>query len=72
MDFAQAAFGFVFVVGLSILVLLVGRELVCWYWKINAALEQLVRLEELLRSINQNIVVAAKQAERTQPPAAAA
>lgn len=72
MDFAQGALGFVFVVGLSLLVLLIGREIVCWYWKVNAALDQASRLEALLRNIDQNILVIAQRAERSQPPAQAA
>lgn len=40
-------------VGLLVLVLVVwlGRELVCWYWKINAGLEILERIDRNLAAI---------------------
>ncbi len=38
------------------LVLLIGRELVCWYWKVNAVLDQGARLEAVLRNIDANLV----------------
>jgi hypothetical protein len=47
--------GLVFVVGVALLLLLLGREIVCWYWKVNATLDQLVRLEEVLREISHKV-----------------
>ncbi|MFZ5442491.1 MAG: hypothetical protein ACOZQL_20950 [Myxococcota bacterium] len=33
----------------------------CWYWKVNATLEQLGRLEALLRSIDNTLRASATQ-----------
>jgi hypothetical protein len=61
MDLLQGALGVFVVVGFAALVLLIGREVVCWYWKVNATLEQLARLESVLRNIDKNLLVLAEQ-----------
>lgn len=50
---AVLAVGGVLVV--AFLVLLLGRELVAWYLKVNESLERLERLEAVLRNIDKNI-----------------
>lgn len=72
MDLIQGGLGLFFVVGVSILLMLLGREIVCWYWKVNTALTHLAQLETVLRNIDQNLVTfmrvrAEKQAESSQP-----
>lgn len=57
MDLVQGGLGLMLVVGVGILALLIGREIVCWYWKVNTALDQLVRLEQVLRNIDKNLIV---------------
>lgn len=59
MDLIQGGLGLFFVLGATLLVMLIGREIVCWYWKVNTALEQLVRLEQVLRNIDKNLIVVA-------------
>lgn len=53
--------GVVVVLGVSVLVLLIAREIVCWYWKVNATLAQLARLEAVLRNIDHSL-------QRQPPP----
>lgn len=64
MDLVQGGLGIVFVVGISLLALLIGREIVCWYWKVNTALEQLVRLEQVLRNIDKNLIAVTDRAQQ--------
>lgn len=53
------------VVGL--VALLIGREIVTWYWKVNATLDQLVQIEQVLRNIDKNLIVLADNSERPRP-----
>jgi hypothetical protein len=52
----------------GIVVLLISRESVCWYWKVNAALDALTRVEAVLRNIDQNLVTLAGDRRNDQPP----
>lgn len=56
MELVQGMVGLVVGLVVLIVVMLIGREIVCWYWKFNAALDQLSRLEGVLRNIDQNLV----------------
>lgn len=51
-----------FLSGLAILLLLflLGREIVCWYWKINEALDTLKAIDEKL-SVQINILARSRQ-----------
>lgn len=69
MDFLQGAVGIFVMVGVAALVLLIGREIVCWYWKVNATIEQLVRLESVLRNIDKNLILLADNSEQARTPA---
>jgi hypothetical protein len=40
------------ILGVMLLFLLIGRELVCWYWKINRAVDLLERIHEQLKKGN--------------------
>lgn len=65
----QMAMGVVFAVGgfvVTILVMLLGRELLTWYWKVNATLEQLVAMQAVLRNIDKNLIVVADLAQERQ------
>lgn len=55
-------------IGVGFVVLLIGRELVTWYWKVNEGLEQLGRLESVLRNIDKNLIVLTDNSERPQRP----
>lgn len=67
MDLFQGVLGLVVLVAVSLAVLLIGREIVCWYWKVNTALDQLARLESVLRNMDKNLVVLADQGARQGP-----
>lgn len=62
MDWLAGSVGVLVVLGIALIVLLIGREIVCWYWKINAALDQFERLEAVLRNIDRNVLVIAQAA----------
>jgi predicted Zn-ribbon and HTH transcriptional regulator len=54
----------------TIVIFLIGREIVCWYLKINISVELLTEIRDLLQTIkNQNIVKAQiiNQKEETPP-----
>lgn len=40
------------VLGVLFLFFLIGRELVCWYWKINRTVELLEKIYEQLKNKN--------------------
>jgi hypothetical protein len=60
----------VFGVGLLIvfMLFLLMREIWCWYWKINQAMERLYEIQQLLRNIDRN--VAARPTAPTVPAGA--
>lgn len=55
-----------------VVLLLIGRELVTWYWKVNEALSRLAMIEGVLRSIDKNITgiaqIAHVQHQAAAPP----
>lgn len=69
MDGASAALGTIIVsIGGTLLVFLVARELVCWYWKINEGLKLLQSIDTALRW--QNARLAAHDQHAAQQHAA--
>tara|TARA_R110001606_G_scaffold397550_1_gene574390 strand:- start:695 stop:913 length:219 start_codon:yes stop_codon:yes gene_type:complete len=44
--------GILIIVGISIFIFLLCREIVCWYWKINKRNELLVEQNQILKSQN--------------------
>jgi hypothetical protein len=56
---------FVGLLGAAVAVLLVGREVVTWYWKVNEAITTMERMEAVLRNIDKNLVVLTDNSERT-------
>lgn len=56
-------------IGVGILLLLLGRELVTWYWKVNEAVARLTMIEGVLRNIDKNLIVMADMAQQPSRPA---
>lgn len=46
------AFSALIILGVLFLFFLIGRELVCWYWKINRTVELLEKIYEQLKNKN--------------------
>jgi len=59
-------------VAIGFLLFLVLRELWCWYWKINEALEVLKDMKVVLRNIDKNLAGVRVQSAGVQSPDPAA
>ena len=44
----ESLIGFFIGIGVTLIVFLICREIICWYWKINKIVELLERQNELL------------------------
>lgn len=53
-----------------LVVMLVGREIVTWYWKVNEAITRLEMIEGVLRNIDKNLIIIAAMAHPPAPVAA--
>lgn len=42
---------FLLILGLTLIVLIISREIVCWYWKVNERLEEQKRTNRLLKKL---------------------
>lgn len=49
------------------MLLLLGRELVTWYWKVNEGLERLRLIESCLRNIDSNLIIAVQVMQQPTP-----
>jgi hypothetical protein len=62
----EQIFTLLIVLAILLVIFLVCRELVCWYWKINEAINLFSRMVPLLESIkNSNTYIAEHMVEHT-------
>ena len=45
-------FDLIIAIAVVVVVFVVFRELVCWYWKINAGLEVLTEIRDIMKKAN--------------------
>ncbi len=48
--YMEDAIGLLIVIGVMLILFLLGREIVCWYFKINKTVELLEEIRDLLKS----------------------